>query len=390
MKKYINNVLITGLGAVTPFGCSLESIFEKVLDLQIIQEGGQECISKMVINRSHSMVTCKELFLCMCKDAIENAIADWGKDRMKFFDVPLILGSGLGLTDALGEQSYKLTGSNFLSEIGDELKKTYEFIGSVYYFSNACAASSQAVCYGADLIGYGEKEIAIVGGVDIYSNIAKAGFERLCSLDQTGCHPFDAGRKGISVGEGAAFFILESESSNTVISPLQASESMHVNIDKSYARIMGYGSTNDAFDVVRMDTQGTQIIRAMEQAVTMGNIKKQQITAVIAHGTGTKLNDKVEAKQISCFFRDCGKIPYVVAPKGMFGHTGGASGAISLLYAIGIFQYHMLPAIPGLVNKDQEISIPLVDRESMKIEAKYILINCFAFGGSNVVLLVGK
>lgn len=366
MNKYASNVWITGVGTVTPFGNTLDDVFHNIVDVEAINQDGIIKEESDLHNR-----TSYEHFYDMLTKAIENAIEDYGgKDRLSS-GATLVIGSGLGLTDALGEEN--VDSENFLSEVEMRIKERYTFIKKVFYFSNACAASSQAICYGADLIGYGKEDIVIVGGIDIYSNIAKAGFERLCSLDKTGCHPFDENRNGISVGEGAAFFVLEAAP-----------------VHKNYGRILGYGSTNDAYDIVRMDKEGTQIVRAMEQALDMADCNKEIIDAVIAHGTGTRLNDKVEAEQIQHFFKDCKKLPYVTAPKGMFGHTGGSSGSISLLCALGILKNQIIPAISGLVNLDTSVTIQVVCKKSIQKEVDYLLVNCFAFGGSNVVILVGR
>lgn len=202
MKQYSRKVFINGLGIDTPIGKNLKQVFDQAV------RSSHEIFSikkNDYTTEAYSEEYFAERLINMCVNAIESALLDWGGNIDIYTDAVLILGSGLGLTDYYGNLQ---NNEKAYIRLKEELSKRFYFLSDIIYFSNACSASSQAICYGADLIGYEFNRLVIVGGVEVYSLIAEAGFRRLNAIDNTGCKPFAENRKGISVGEGAVFLYL--------------------------------------------------------------------------------------------------------------------------------------------------------------------------------------
>ena len=221
-------------------------------------------------------------------------------------------------------------------------------------------------------------DLVIAGGIESLSLMALSGFLRLYSLDKNGCKPFDKDRKGIMVGEGAAFFILERTSE--IISKRK----------NVYCILAGAGISNDAYNIVQIDPSGTEIKRAMDQAFDVSGLSKSDIDLIVAHGTGTTINDKVESKIINEYFKECLSSINVTTSKGATGHTGGSSGAFGLLTGIGALLTGCIPPILNLKNVDLDVKIPLIYGKYKKHKVEVVMVNAFAFGGTNIILICKK
>lgn len=375
-------VLITGIGTVTPFGNTLNEFFEGLKNKRKVQ-GNISLFRKYKVKNPIGIEIClpqsceipEERILYLGECAISSAIDDWGGNITKIKRVGLILGSGLGLADHLQEDLNPLDNLEYLSSLGEKLTERLGIICEVINISSACSAGSQAISYGRDLLLAGCLDLVIAGGVDMLSQMAYAGFLRLNAIDLDGCKPFDKNRKGITVGEGAAFFIIER------VQDALARRS------KIYCSLVGAGVTNDAYHVVQPNQDGVEIKRAMDQALKTTGRDKSEIDLIVAHGTGTYLNDKTESNIIYDYFGKYLSNMYVTAPKGAIGHTGGASGAFGVLAAIGSIMYNIVPPVLNLEEIDPACRIPIVYGKYIECAVNTVMINSFAFGGTNVVLV---
>lgn len=348
-------IAITGIGVSSPFGTTPAEIWD----------GFNVNKPETDVEKWNAGKRSEDDFFTMGKAAVERAVTDSGADPDPKRTC-LLVGSGMGLADALLGQSD--VPDDFLAGGFSKLAHCVSPKIPVQYMGNACCAGAQAVAYACDLIKAGEYDTVIAGGIDAFSYIAYSGFKRLCALDPKGCRPFDRNRKGISVGEGAAFFVFQ-----------------HKNIRRVRGRVLGCGVTNDAYHVVSPEPSGTQASRAILLALEKAGLTSGDIDAVVAHGTGTKQNDALEARILYSLF---GRVK-VTAPKGLLGHTGGASGAFNLLTALECLKRQALPPIKNLLNEDEDLGIHLVRREE-KCRLNYILADCFAFGGTNTAILCGN
>ena len=227
------------------------------------------------------------------------------------------------LTDELYADANKQdNGSEYLSSydcasVNMYLQTHYEMNGIINTINTACSSSANAIMYGARLIKNGIARRAIVGGVDSLAKFTINGFNALHIFSPEQCTPFDENRKGLNLGEGAAFLILEKEED--------------INGKKVYAELTGYCNTNDAFHPSSLSDEGDGPFLAMQGALQSAGIHPSDIDFINAHGTGTENNDEVESKAMLRLFE---KPPAFASTKANTGHTLGAAGAIEAVYSI--------------------------------------------------------
>ena len=354
----MNNVYINGISVLSKHGTAPD-LYWKNLNTA---ESGDSILS----HEKKDYRDPEEEFIDICTAAIKMAARD-AAIRPDKSDGCIVIGTGMGLSDmflykeALPPSYLSQLKSKVTSALGDSLP--------VILMANACCAGAQAIAYGYDLLKTGTCQYVIAGGAEVYSHIMHGGFKRLCAMDETGCKPFDKNRKGIAMGEGASFFVLQTTPSSN-----------------PYGKILGTAVTSDAYHTVTPEPEGYQIKRVILQALEQACITKSQVDAVVAHGTGTLLNDRIEAEILYEMF---GAID-VTAPKGKIGHTGGASGAFGLLTAVCCLTHQQLPHIVNLTTADESVKVKPVAGKPKNKKIQHILVNAFALGGTNTALICGE
>jgi 3-oxoacyl-[acyl-carrier-protein] synthase II len=250
--------------------------------------------------------------------------------------------------------------------------------------SNACAASGYALSVAADLIRCGEADVVVAGGTEAYSRTALACFNRLGAIDPERCRPFAADRRGTIFGEGAAVLVLES-----------AAHARARGAKTVYARLAGTGWSCDAYHATAPEPGGAQIERAMREALreadpaldpTSGTAPGR-LGFVVPHGTGTELNDVVEARALSTVLGEAAPLTPLYSVKALLGHTGGAAGAFAALAAVLVLHHKALPPNVPVGPLDPECEVPL-PADPIPMTAPYGLVNAYAFGGNNVSLVL--
>lgn len=315
--------------------------------------------------------------------AVKEALADSQLTNEQFssFDTALIGANTVGgmcLTDEMYEDSKKDSkGSAFIASydycsVNMYLQKRYSMNGPVNTINTACSSSANAIMYGARLIRSGRVSRAIVGGVDSLAKFTLNGFNALHILSPDICTPFDEGRKGLNLGEGAAFLVLEKEADAAG--------------KKIYASLSGYANANDAFHASSLSDEGDGPYKVMKDALASAKLEPAQIDFINAHGTGTENNDKVESIAMQRLF---GKVPPFASTKANIGHTLGAAGAIEALYCILNLSEQELYA--GINFKE---SIPATGLRPVQSYTKtaltHIMSNSFGFGGNCSSLIFSK
>ncbi|MFD8281376.1 beta-ketoacyl-[acyl-carrier-protein] synthase family protein [Streptomyces solisilvae] len=254
--------------------------------------------------------------------------------------------------------------------------------------SNACAASGYALSVGADLIRSGEADVVIAGGAEAYSRVALACFNRLGAIDPERCRPFAVERRGTVFGEGAAVLVLES-----------ATHARARGARTVYGRLAGAGWSCDAYHATAPEPSGEQIERAMREALREAGTGAEVGTGtgsgaesgsgglgfVIPHGTGTELNDVVESRVLGALTP---RTP-LYSVKALIGHTGGAAGAFAALAASLVLHHKTLPPNVPVGERDPECGVPLPSG-SAPMTGAYGLVNAYAFGGNNISLVFGE
>ena len=285
---------------------------------------------------------------------------------------------GMCLTDELYHDANKIDeGSVFLasyecSSVALFLQARYGLKGIVNTINTACSSSANAIMYGARLIRHGLARRAIVGGVDSLAKFTINGFNALHILSPEICTPFDKDRKGLNLGEGAAFLVLEKEEDTKN--------------KKLYAELSGYGNSNDAFHPSSISEQGNGPFLAMEEALATAKLSANEISYINAHGTGTENNDESESRAMIRLF---GVPPFFTSTKSNIGHTLGAAGAIESAFTV--FSIANEEIYPGLHFREPIESTGLKPvQQYIKLPIKHAMSNSFGFGGNCTSLIFSR
>lgn len=246
----------------------------------------------------------------------------------------------------------------------------------VRMFLNACAAGNYSIGWGYDRIKNEDAKIAIVGGVDSFSLTALIGFNRLLSLTPNLCRPFDKNRKGLIVSEGCGILILEDLNS-------ALERNAHI-----YGEIKGYGLSVDAYHITAPRPDASGAISCMERALKNSQLSHTDIDYVSAHGTGTKLNDKIESKALRSVFKN--KVPPTSSIKSMIGHSLGAAAAIEAVASLLMIQHNIAVPTANFEELDEDSNIDCIPNKSRQMEINNIISNAFAFGGNNSSLVISR
>ncbi len=315
--------------------------------------------------------------------ALNEAIADCGisAEEIQTFDTALIGANTIGgmcLTDELYNDANKKTdGSDYLSSydcasVNLFLQKHFKINGIINTINTACSSSANAIMYGAMLIKNGYAKRAIVGGTDSLAKFTINGFNALHILSPDICTPFDEDRKGLNLGEGAAFLILEKEED--------------IKGRQVYAELTGYCNANDAYHPSSLSDEGDGPFLSMQGALKMANLSADKIDFINAHGTGTENNDEVESRAMIRLF---GNPPAFASTKGNIGHTLGASGAIEAVYSILSLMHQEVYANLHFKNSIPSTGLTPVQSYT-KMPVNHVISNSFGFGGNCSSLIFSK
>ena len=310
-EQNCNDVCISGIGIVSAFGDTLEDFIKGMNNKKseattITDEHILKNIQIPVFkaNLQAGPEDPETRILSMGFKAIRGALKDRNLELPDVDRICLIVGSGMGLVDQYYCDENKCKEQNYFCSLADKLSEITELNCDAVYIGNACAAGSQAISYGMDLLKSKRYDLVLAGEIDILSQAAYAGFLRLNAIDLDSCKPFDRRRKGIAIGDGAVFYTLERR---------ENTESKNGNV---YCSLPGSGVTCDAYHIVQMNPDGKEAVRAMDQALSFSGLEKRNVDLIVAHGTGTTQNDKVESQMINQYFEDHASEVYVTAPKG--------------------------------------------------------------------------
>ena len=296
-------------------------------------------------------------------------------------ETALIGGSTVGgvcLTDGLYHDANSTTnGSEYLSSYDCSsvmlyLQQRYRMAGIINTINTACSSSANAIMYGARLIKNGLAKRAIVGGADSLAKFTINGFNALHILSSEKCTPFDKDRKGLNLGEGAAFLVLEKEED--------------CKAKKIYATISGYGNSNDAYHPSSLSDNGDGPYLSMRMALKEANLKQENISYINAHGTATENNDAVESVAMVRLFQTP---PLFTSTKSNTGHTLGAAGAIEAVYSV--LNLHYQEVYPALhFNEAIPTTQLLPVLQYKKTPLQHVMSNSFGFGGNCSSLIFSK
>lgn len=254
----------------------------------------------------------------------------------------------------------------------DAVARALNLGGGVLSNATACASAGAAIGMAGDLLRSRHADVAIAGGSDALCRLTYSGFNVLQAVDAQPCAPFDADRKGITLGEGAAYLVIERWDDAVARGATILAE------------LCGYGATCDAHHPTAPHEEGRGAEAAMRAAIAEAGAESPRVDYINAHGTGTLLNDSAETKAI---IAAVGSSVPVSSSKSYFGHTLGAAGGIEAVISVLALQHQLAPPTLRLRTPAADCTLDYIPHVPRPMSMMNVLSNTFGFGGSNVSLL---
>jgi 3-oxoacyl-[acyl-carrier-protein] synthase I len=264
---------------------------------------------------------------------------------------------------------YGTTHNSF--SVADYIRQRCRLEGPAVAVSSACASSAKAFGSARRMIEAGLIDAALVGGTDSLCLTTLYGFHSLQLSSPTPCRPFDAARDGISIGEAAAFALLER---------------VPENLDPDSVLLYGVGESSDAYHMSAPHPEGLGAKRAMQAALTAASMEPGDIDYINLHGTGTPSNDRSESQAVTSIF---GPTTPCSSTKGATGHTLGAAGALEAVISALAIQNELMPGGVHTARVDPTLTAHYI-KENRRARVVRVLSNSFGFGGTNCSLIFGR
>jgi len=410
MPKYnYPKIVVTGMGAVTPLGNSLEEYWKGLIE----GKSGADDITKFDATHFDTKFACEvksydpllhinrkevqrmDLFTQYAMSASAMAIEDAGIDFEKCDKdlIGVIIGSGIGGMWTYHQQQETLFQRDgkpdrispffvpmLISDIAaGQVAIRWGLKGPNYATVSACATSSHSIADALMLLQRGDANVMVVGGSEaVVCPMGVGGFNAMKALSRrndspkTASRPFDKNRDGFVIGEGAGILILETE------------EHALNRGAKIYAEVAGFGLTDDAYHLTGTAPGGEGAVRSMKQCLKDAGLSPNDIGYINAHGTSTPVGDKSEVAAIKTVFGDHANSGlYVSSTKSMTGHLLGAAGAIEAIATVMAIKNGILPPNINYETFDEDCDVNIVINKPVKKEIKAAISNTFGFGGHN-------
>lgn len=408
-------VVITGLGAVSPFGVGVDKFWSSLVEGKSgISESELIDVSKHVVKISGEVKNFNpedyiepkdakkmDRFIQFAMVAADEAIEDAKLHEVTDVDpykIGVVVSSAAGGFHTFEESHIRILekGPNKCSPFtipmmivnmaSGRISMKHGFKGINKVVVSACASGTHSVGDAFRAIQYGDAEIMVVGGAEAtICDVGVGAFSSARTLSkrndepQKASRPWDIDRDGFVMAEGAGVLILEEY------------EHAKKRGAKIYAEVAGYGQTGDAYDVVAPCPEGNGAIHAMKFALEDAGMKPTDIQYINAHGTSTGLGDIAESKAIAGLFGDKQQNPdlAVSSTKSMHGHLLGATGAVEIIACIKAINENIVPPTINLDNRDENTAdLDYVPHKSRKKEVHAALSNSFGFGGQNASVVI--
>jgi 3-oxoacyl-[acyl-carrier-protein] synthase II len=400
------DIAVTGLGLVTPAGIGVPANWAAILDAQpaAARDPALDGLpvdfccrvpafdADALLGRRTAWRLDRYVHLAMV--AAREAIADAGLEPSSWDGarVGVVMGTALGGTDTFerGLHTLLAEGADKVSALLIPMMAVNMVAGYLaidcaargpnLVTSTACASGGTAIGTARDLLRSGACDVVIAGGVEASLTPAVvAGFTRMhalserCSDPAAASRPFDSGRDGFVIAEGAGVLVLER------IGDARARGAA------IRARLAGYGASADAYHATAPDPSGQGTELAVRAALADAGVAPDEVDHVNAHGTSTPLGDLAEARMLR---RVLGDRPAVTSTKGVTGHTLGGAGAIEAAYTVLAVQHGIAPPTANLDDPDSDIEVDLVAKAPRHRPIGAAISNSFGFGGQNAVLVI--
>ena len=393
MKK----VFITGMGVISAIGNNIsenltnlqngktgigkakyvKSNYTKTHPFAEVKCSTEELKSRLNLNITKGLTRTDYLAFSAFQESIENAQLqpkEISSEKTAFISASTI--GGMCMTNELHEDANLLSsGSEFVESYPGsthalKIAKEYGLSGIVDAINTACSSSANAIMLGAKLIKSGRVNRAIVGGTDSIGKFSINGFNSLQIMSNEQCAPFDENRKGLNLGEGAAYLVLESAEM--------------IRNKYAYAEILGYGNSNDAFHPSSLSEDAVGIVECISKALKSALISPSEIDYINTHGTATGNNDMTELIGINKVFNG---FPSFNSTKSYTGHTLAASGAIEAVYStLSINNNELFPSLNCIIPISTFNQLPIIAHSNSSVNT--VLSNSFGFGGNCTSLII--
>jgi len=255
-----------------------------------------------------------------------------------------------------------------------ELQRYLGFSGPAMIVANACASGANAIGHAADLVRCGMADIVLSGGYEALCDLVYTGFDSLQALAPDRCRPFDRTRRGLMLGEGAAFLVIEAEGHARARGA------------RPIGSIAGYGHTTDTFHLTQPAPDGAPLERALRMALGRSGLDAAEVGYINAHGTGTPFNDAAEAAAFSRVF-GADSPARLSSTKAAIGHTLGAAGSIEAIFSLMAIVAGELPPQLNSVDPEPLVASRLVGLGEQRSLEAAVSVN-LGFGGSNAALVL--
>ena len=415
----MRRVVVTGLGMVTPLACGVDATWRRLL----AGENGAVRISGFEIDDLACQIACQlprgdgsdgtynpddwmepkeqrkvDEFIVYAMAAADQALADAGWKPEKYEDQirsGVLIGSGIGGLTGIVEAGYTLRDKGprrvspffipgrLINLASGQVSIRHGLRGPNHSVVTACSTGAHAIGDAARLIGLGDAEVMVAGGAESpVSRIAIAGFAA-CRALSTGFNdcpkmasrPYDEGRDGFVMGEGAGIVVLEE---------LEHAKARGATI---YGEVIGYGLSGDAYHITAPADDGDGAYRCMKAALERAGVSPSEIDYVNAHGTSTPLGDEIELAAIERVVGDAADGLTMSSTKSATGHLLGAAGAIEAIFCLLAIRDNIAPPTLNLDNPSVATPIDLVPHKAIEKPIDVALSNSFGFGGTNASLV---
>ncbi len=409
-----HRVVVTGLGVVTPVGNDVPAFWDslkngrggvgKITSFDPYQFDSRIAAEVKGFDSAQYGLTSKDLrrmdkfvqyAIASSHQAIQDAGLDLNKeDRNR---IGVLIGSGIGSLHTV-EVEYKVYmergPSRFspfmipmliVNEASGHVAIIYGLKGPNSCVATACASGSHAVGDAFKILERGDANVMVAGGTE--SCITPLGVGGFCALKglsfrnddpQKASRPFDKERDGFVIAEGCGVVILET---------LEHAQKRNARI---YAEISGYGMSCDAYHITAPDPSGDGAARAMKEALRDAEVNPEEVTYINAHGTSTKLNDKIETLAIKIALGPHAKKVPVSSTKSMTGHLLGAAGGVEFVVCCLAIKDKVIPPTVNYDHPDPDCDLDYVPNTARKVDCDVCVSNSLGFGGHNATLVVRK
>ncbi|WP_028279349.1 beta-ketoacyl-[acyl-carrier-protein] synthase family protein [Arthrobacter sp. H5] len=395
------SIAVTGMGVVTPAGCTLEDLWNGLLDGKSTArylDGFNETRFGCQIRGLDPVGTGKDV---RRMDAFARYGVTAGLDAYRHAGAPqadhgraaILVGSAVGGRQTSDQESFNYAergaaGVNPLMPLmtmpnaaAAALSMKLGWTGPAFTYANTCASSADAIGQGMLMLRSGQVDVVLAGGCEAtLSPVTLAAFTNLNALStriddpERASRPFDVGRDGFTMGEGAAFVIMERK------------EDAVARRAQIHGEVLGYAATADAHHLAMPHPDGLGAGTAMRNALVDAGVEPADISHINAHGTSTPINDRVEAAAIQRLFGS--SAPPVTSSKGVLGHLMGAAGAVELISTLLGLRNNTVPPTANHEQLESGMEIDVVHRSPRTIINGPALSNSFGFGGHNASLVV--